>query len=170
MSDNKSRAAVASSAEVSAPTGSLAERGLNELSGANPSNVALSTGEIAPLLNKRTVPDKPFHERGILVTTLQYTMLDQAVGGLKECRLLLETSLPILPRFQEIYAVALKAAPVIREQIGTSDEGNFLLLLAGRVVGCASLDMFGLSDRDFAWLSCVFAEAEGVVLALVNEA
>jgi hypothetical protein len=114
--------------------------------------------------------ERSIRERGIYVTTLQYTMRDQATGGLSRRQAMIPTDIPILPELQWLYDETLRLAPIVREQLSVSGEANFFLVDRDlRVIGCMCLEMRDLSDRDLAWINCLLAENEGAVLALVPE-
>jgi hypothetical protein len=109
-------------------------------------------------------------ERGIRMITLQYYMLDRATGSLSHCQAMIPTNLPILPAFKPLYADTARRGPLMRERINSSGEANFVLIdREYRVIGCVCLDTHDLSDRDLAWINCMFEESEGAVLALFDE-
>jgi hypothetical protein len=105
------------------------------------------------------------HERGILLTTLQYSMRE--ANGTISCRqALLATNMPISPKLQALYDETLKFSRLVRDQLRPGDDAHFVLFNPDdRVIGCITLDMSDLSDRDIAWINCLFAESEGAVLA-----
>ena len=104
-----------------------------------------------------------FRERGIYVMTLQYTMRDQATGGLTPHRVMIPTDCGILPELRSMYAEMMELAPIIRKRTGR--DGRFFLIdRQSRIVGFIILDLSNLSDRDLAWLTCILAETENAVL------
>jgi hypothetical protein len=67
-----------------------------------------------------------------------------------------------------VFRDRVKAAAKIRSLLHDDQWGDFLLLDPdGFPVGCTSLNMRALNDAMFAWLNCLFAEIENVVLAFV---
>ena len=113
---------------------------------------------------------KSLIERGIRIITLQYYMLDRATGGLNHRQATIPTNLPILPAFKPLYADTTRRGPLMRKRIDASGEANFVLIdREYRVIGYVCLNTHDLSDRDFAWLNCMFEESEGAVLALFDE-
>ena len=82
---------------------------------------------------------------------------------------MIPTNLPILPAFQALSADTARRGPLIRAQINSSGEANFVLIdRDNRVIGYVCLDTYDLSDRDLAWINCMFEESEGAVLTLIE--
>ena len=64
------------------------------------------------VINALSIPaqTKTLHERGILLTTLQYSMRD-ADGGISRRQVLLPTDMPISPQLKALYDETLKFVP-----------------------------------------------------------
>lgn len=108
---------------------------------------------------------RTLRERGVLHFTLQVDIRD--AGGVVSSRtIVLPTNMPILSRLQPVFDDTLKFGPLIRSQLGPGHDAHFVLVDRDHhIVGCVSLDMAGLSDRDLAWINCLLAESLGAVLA-----
>jgi hypothetical protein len=126
-------------------------------------NETIATNEPSASVQKKTL-----HERGISLTTLRYTRKEKD-GRLNRCEVLLPTNQPILPELASLYSDTLKLCAAIRSKLASDCDADFLLVnREHRVVGCFSIELSQFSDRDLAWLNCVFAEMEGAVLAFVK--